>query len=72
MLRVYRNNGNIEEYNNSKETLDLATTDIRKSKRSFVQKLANYIKMIARLSKQKVRDKVGPLENSACNIGESE
>ena len=47
---------------------------MRRSKRSFEHKLANYIKHDSKSfyayvrSKQKVRDKVGPLENSADNV----
>ena len=47
---------------------------MRKSKRSFEQKLANDIKNDSKTfyayvrSKQKVRDKVGPLKNSAGNV----
>ena len=47
---------------------------MRKSKRSFEQKLANDIKHYSKSfytyirSKQKVRDKVGPLENNAGNV----
>ena len=75
MWRIYRNTGNIEDYNNYKKALNLATAEMRKSKRSFEQKLANdiiknnnksfyaYVR-----SKQKVRDKVGPLKNSAGNV----
>ena len=37
MWRVYRNTGNIEDYNNYKETLNLATGEIRQSKRSVEQ-----------------------------------
>ena len=44
MWRIYRNTGNIEDYNNYKKALNLATAEMRKSKRSFEQKLANDIK----------------------------
>ena len=66
MWRIYRNTGNIEDYNNYKKALNLATAEMRKSKRSFEQKLANDIKNDSKSfyayvrSKQKVRDKVGP------------
>ena len=43
MWRIYRNTGNIEDYNNYKKALNLATAEMRKSKRSFEQKLANDI-----------------------------
>ena len=44
MWRIYRNNGNIEDYDNYKKALNLATAEMRKSKRSFEQKIANDIK----------------------------
>ena len=53
---------------NYKEALNLATTEIRKSKRTFDKKLAGNIKNDSKSfyayvkSKQKVRDKVRPLE----------
>ena len=74
MWRKYRNTGNIEDYNNYKKALNLATAEMRKSKRSFEQKFANDIKNDSKnfyayvRSKQKVRDKVGPLKNSAGNV----
>ena len=67
MWRIYRNTGNIEDYNTYKKALNLATAEKRKSERSFEQKLANDIKNDSKSfyayvrSKQKVRDKVGPL-----------
>ena len=70
MWRIYRNTGNIEDYNNYKKALNLATAEMRKSKRSFEQKLANDIKNDNKSfyayvrSKQKVRDKVGPLKTA--------
>ena len=73
MWRVYRNTGTIED-NNYKEALNLATSEIRKSKRSFEQKLATDLKNDSKscytyvMSKQKVLDKVRPLENSAGNV----
>ena len=60
MWRVYKHTGNVEEYTNYKEALNLATTEIRQSKRTF-EKI--YVR-----SKQKVRDQVGPLENNSENI----
>ena len=54
MWRVYRRTRKDEDYTNYK---NLATTEIRKSKRTFEKK-----------SKQKVRDKVGSLENNRGNI----
>ena len=74
MWRIYRNTGNIEDYNNYKKALHFATAEMRKSKRYFEQKLANDIKHDSKSfyayirSKQKVRDKVGPLKNSAANV----
>ena len=61
-------------YTNYKEALNLATTEIRKCKRTFEKKLAGNIKNDSKSfyayvrSKQKVRDKVGPLENNSENI----
>ena len=43
MWRIYRNTGNIEYYNNYKKALNLATAEMRKSKRSFEQKFAHDI-----------------------------
>ena len=43
MWRIYRNTGNIEDYNNYKKALNLATAEMRKSKRYFEQKFANDI-----------------------------
>ena len=59
---------------NYKEALNLATTEIRTSKRTFEKKLAGSIKNDSKSfyayvrSKQKVRDKVRPLENNRGNI----
>ena len=59
---------------NYKVALNLATTEIRKSKRTFEKKLAGNIKNDSKSfyayvrSKQNVRDKVGPLENNRGNI----
>ena len=67
MWRVYRHTRK-DDYANY-EALNLATTEIRKSKRTFKKKLAGNIKNYSKSfyayvrSKQKVRDKVGPLEN---------
>ena len=68
MCEVYKGTGNVEDYTNYKEALNLATT-IRKSKRTLEKKLAgnkkNYSKSFYAYvrSKQKVRDTVGPLED---------
>ena len=59
---------------NYNEALNLATTEIRKSKRTFEKKLADNIKNYSKSfnayvrSRQQVRDKVGPLENNRGNI----
>ena len=74
MWRVYRHTRKDEDYANYKEALNLATTEIRKSKRTFEIKLAGNIKNDSKSfyayvrSKQKVRYKVGPLENNRENI----
>ena len=74
MWRVYRHTRKDEDYANYKEALNLATTEIRKSKRTFEQKLAGNIKNDSKSfyayvrSKQKVRDKVRPLENNKGKI----
>ena len=74
LWKVYKHTGNVEDYTNYKEALNLATTEIRKSKRTFEQKLAGNIKNDSKSfyayvrSKQKVRDKFGPLENNSENI----
>ena len=72
--RVYRRTRKDEDYANYKEALNLATTEISKSKTTFEKKLAGNIKNYSKSfyvyvrSKQKVRDKVGPLENNRGNI----
>ena len=74
LWRVYKHTGNVEDYTNYKEALNLATTEIRKSKRTFEKKLAGNTKNDSKSfyayvrSKQKVRDKVKPLENKSGNI----
>ena len=76
MWRVYRRTRKDEDYANYKEALNLATTEIRKSKRTFENKLAGNIKNYSKSlyayvrSKQNVRDKVGPLENNRNIISE--
>ena len=71
---VYKHTGNIEDYTNYKEALDLATTEIIKSKRTIEQKLTGNIRNDSKSfyayvrTIQKVRDKVGPLENNSGNI----
>ena len=44
MWRVYRRTRKDEDYANYKEALNLVTTEIRKSKRTFEKKLAGNIK----------------------------
>ena len=71
MSRVYRRTRKDEDYANYKEALNLATTEIRKSKRkTLAGNTKNYSKSFYAYvrSKQKVRDKVGPLENNSGNI----
>ena len=63
-----------EGYTNYTEALNVATTEIRQSKRSNEQKLAcnkkndskNFYAYVR--SKRSIQDKVGPLEDSAGNI----
>ena len=74
MWRVYRRTRKDEDYAKYKEALNLATTEIRKSKRTFDKTLVGNIKNDSKSlyayvrSKQEVRDKVGPLENNRGNI----
>ena len=71
---VYRRTRKDEDYANYKEAFNLATTEIRKSKRTFEKNVAGNIKNDSKSfyayvrSKQKVRDNVGPLENNKGNI----
>ena len=44
LWRVYKHTGNVEDYTKYKEALNLATTEIRKSIRTFKKKLAGNIK----------------------------
>ena len=63
-----------EAFANYKEAFNLATTEIRKYKIIFEKKLAGYITNESKSfyayvrSEQKVRDKIGPLENNTGNI----
>ena len=63
-----------DDYTNYKETLNAATTEIRKSKRSYDQKLASNRKHDSKSfyayvrSKRNIQNKVGPLEDNAGNI----
>ena len=74
MWKTYRHNESEEDYAIYKEALNQATAEIRNSKRSYEQKLAFNIKHDSKSfyayvrSKQKVQDKVGPLEDSDGNI----
>ena len=40
LWRVYKHTGNVEDYTNYKEALNLATTEIRKYKRTFEQRVS--------------------------------
>ena len=74
MWRVYRRTRKGEDYANYKEALNLATTEIRQSKRTFEKILTGNIKNYSKSfyayvrSKQKVRDKVGTLKNNRGNM----
>ena len=74
MWRIYRCTRKDEDYTNYKEALNAAMNKIKQSKRSYEQKLAcnikNYSKSFCAYirSKQNLRDKVRPLEDSAGNI----
>ena len=75
MWKTYRHNGSEEDYAIYKDALNQATAEIRNSKRSYEQKIAFNIKNHSKScyayvrSKQKVQDKVGPLEGSDGNRG---
>ena len=43
-MEVYKHTGNVEDYTGYKEALNLATTEIKKSKRTFAKKMAGNIK----------------------------
>ena len=70
MWKTYRHIGSEEDYAIYKEALNQATAEITNSKRSYEHKLAFNIKHDSKSfyaydqSKQKVHDKVGPLEGS--------
>ena len=70
MWETYRHTGSEEDYSIYKEALNQATAEIRHSKRSYEQKIAFNIKHDSKSfyayvrSKQKVQDKVGPLEEN--------
>ena len=73
MWRVYKHTGKDKDYDAYKEALNAATNEVRKSKRNFEHKLAQNIKSDSKsfhayvISKQNVRDRVGPLEDNAGN-----
>ena len=74
LWRVYKHTGNVDDYTNYEEAFNLVRIEIRKSKRTFENKLAGNIKNYSKSfyayvrNKQKVRDKVGPLKNNSGNI----
>ena len=74
MWKTYRHTGSEEDYSIYKEALIQATAEIINSKRSYEQKIAFNTKHDSKSfyayvrSKQKVQDKVGPLEGSDGNI----
>ena len=74
MWQVYKHTRKDKDYVVYKEALNVATNEVRKSKRNFEHKLAQHIKSDSKSfyayvrSKQKVRDKVWPLEDNAGNI----
>ena len=74
MWRVYKLTGKDKDYEVSKEAVNAATNEVRKSKRNFEHKLAQHIKSDSKSfyayvrSKQNIRDKVGPLEDNVVNI----
>ena len=73
MWRVYKHTGNDTDYDAYKEALNVATNEVRKSKRNFEHKLAQHIKSDSKSlyayvrSKQNVQDGVGPLDDNAGN-----
>ena len=74
MLKTYRHTGSEEYYSNYKESFNQATAEMRNSKRSYEHKIAFHVIQDSKSfyayfrSKQKVQDKVGPLEGSDGNI----
>ena len=74
MWRVYKHTGKDKDYDAYKEALNAETNEVRKSKRNFEHKLGQNIKSDSKSfyayvrSKQNVRDKVGPLEDTFGNI----
>ena len=74
MWRVYKYTGKDQDYEVYKEALNAGTNEVRKPMGHFEQKLAQNIKTESNSiyayvrSKQNVRDKVGPLEDTVGNI----
>ena len=72
MWKRYRHTGSEEDYAIYKEALNQATAETRNSKRSYEHKLTFNINHDSKIfyvrSKQKVQDKIGPLEGSDGNI----
>ena len=74
MWKTCRHTGDEEDYASYKEARNQAAAEIRNSKRSYEQIIAFNIKHDSKSfyayvrSKQKVQDKVGPLESSDGNI----
>ena len=73
MWKVYRRTRKDEDYANYKEALNAATTEFRQSKRTYERKLVVRITIYNKSfyayirNKQIVRDRFGPLEDSAGN-----
>ena len=73
MWKVYRRTRKDEDYANYKEALNAATTEFRQSKRTYERKLVVSITIYNKSfyayirNKQNVRDRFGPLEDSAGN-----
>ena len=74
MWKTYRHTESEGDYTIYKEAFNQATAEIRNSERCYEQKIAFNIKLDTKSfyayvrSKQKVQDKVGPLEGSDGNI----
>ena len=72
MWKTYRHTVSEEDYAFYKEAFNQATAKIRNSKRSYEQNIFIYVKHDTKScyayvrSKQKVQDKVGPLEGNIC------
>ena len=74
MWRVYKHTGKDTDYDAYKEAFNVATNEVRKSKRNFEHKLAQHVKSNSKSfyaygrSKQNVRGRVGPLVDNDGNI----